>query len=594
VFDHRVLQPQIVAGDDGRLLLGYQATNSRMTLGIAVDHVIDTELTPSTTTSVGEDGGKVVVAVDAVEGSTIRVQKFAAYQTSRSVPVPELVDRCQRTLERVVGAGFDAVVATQRHHVARFWGRADVQVEGDPAATDGMAQAARQQAIRWNIFQLGQAAWRAEGAGIPAKGLTGQAYDGQFFWDSEIYVVPFLTYTFPRIARNVLRFRHTMLDKARARARELSQRGALFPWRTINGDEASAYYQAGTAQYHINADIAYAIQKYVQVRDDPGFLVEVGASMLVETARLWEDLGFYGPDGRFSIHSVTGPDEYTTVVNDNAYTNLMARANLRSAAAAVRRLAEERPDDHRALVHEVGLDDGEVEAWERAADAMCIPYDEERGIHPQDESFLDREVWDLAATPRDRFPLLLHFHPLVIYRKQVLKQADVVLAMFLLGDEFSPEQKRRNFEYYDPLTTGDSSLSASVQSIVAAEIGDQARALEYFRYALMMDLADVAGNVSDGVHVASAGGAWMALVYGFGGMRDHGGRLSFDPRLPAEWRHLSFPLRFRGRQLRVELGRERHRFVLDTDAEDVVSDPLEITVRGEVHRLEAGVPLVVF
>ena len=253
----------------------------------------------------------------------------------------------------------------------------------------------QQQAIRWNLYQVAQASWRAEGAGIPAKGLTGQAYEGHYFWDTEVYVLPFLSYTQPRIARNLLRFRHSMLDRARERARAVSQQGALFPWRTINGEEASSNFQAGTAQYHINADIAYAIRRNASITGDMRLLGDVGAEILVETARLWHDLGFYGRDGKFHIHGVTGPDEYTTVVNDNTYTNLMARMNLNSAAATVRRVRQERPADYTALVHDVKLQPGEVESWERAAAAMHVPFDEDRGIHPQDDTFLDREVWDL-------------------------------------------------------------------------------------------------------------------------------------------------------------------------------------------------------
>ena len=318
-----------------------------------------------------------------------------------------------------------------------------------------------------------------QGAGIPAKGLTGQAYEGHYFWDTEIYVLPFLSYTQPRIARNLLRFRHSMLGRARERAAEMSQRGALFPWRTINGEEASSNFQQGTAQYHINADIAYAIRRYANVQGDPQLLGEIGAEMLVETARLWEDLGFYGADEKFHLHGVTGPDEYTTVVNDNTYTNLMARLNLNFAASTVRQLRQEQPGDYTALAHQVGLRPGEIESWERAAAAMHVPFDAQRRIHPQDDTFLNREKWDLDATPREKFPLLLHYHPLVIYRHQVLKQADIVLAMFLLGNEFSEEQKRRNFDYYDPITTGDSSLSACVQGIVAAEIGKERQARRF-------------------------------------------------------------------------------------------------------------------
>jgi alpha,alpha-trehalose phosphorylase len=373
-----------------------------------------------------------------------------------------------------------------------------------------------------------------------------------------------------------------MLSRARERARELSQGGAMFPWRTINGEEASAYYEAGTAQYHINADIAFAIKRYVDSRGDQEFLVELGAEVLVETARLWEDLGFFARDGRFHIHGVTGPDEYTTVVNDNTYTNLMARLNLSFAAAAVRRLEAERPEVYVALVDEVGLRPEEVAAWERAAAAMHVPYDEQIGIHPQDAHFLEREAWDLDATPRDHFPLLLHYHPLLIYRHQVIKQADIVLVMFLLGNEFSEEQKRANFEYYDTFTTGDSSLSACVQSIVAAEVGNEESALEYFRFALLIDLADAAGDTSDGVHIASAAGVWQALVFGFGGVRDFDGRLSIAPRLPSVWTSLNFSLQVRGRQLRIQLGHDEERYVLEN------GEPLEVMIRGEVHVLAAG------
>jgi alpha,alpha-trehalose phosphorylase len=307
----------------------------------------------------------------------------------------------------------------------------------------------------------------------------------------------------------------------------------------------------------------------------------------VETARLWEDLGFYGQDGRFHLHGVTGPDEYTTVVNDNTYTNLMARLNLTTAVEVVRAVQERSPSAYAALVDSTGVTPDEVDAWQRAAFHMHVPFDAERGIHPQDAGFLEREVWDLDGTPREKFPLLLHHHPLVIYRHQVLKQADIVLAMFLLGNEFSLEQKRRNFDYYDPLTTGDSSLSACVQSILAAEIGYEDKALEYFQYALLMDLANVAGNVVDGVHVASVGGVWMTLVYGFGGLRDFDGELSFDPRLPRGWEALRFRLRFHDRQIAIDLDHERFRFEL------LEGEPLTITVRDRELSLEVDAPLQV-
>ena len=570
VLPHPVLNVRAAELAGQRILFGYQTTSSGMTLGVGADHVIDTACPSQAAGSLDDDTGEVVITADAVPGVPIRITKYATYQASRSIPVPELVNRCRRTLDRAVREGFDVLAASQRENLARFWDRADVRLQ------TRLNPVRQQQAVRWNLYQVAQASWRAEGGGVPAKGLTGQAYEGHYFWDTEVYVLPFLSYTQPRIARNLLRFRHSMLGRARERAAELSQRGALFPWRTINGEEASSNFQQGTAQYHINADIAYAVMRYAHVEGSGLMLGEIGAEILVETARLWQDLGFYGADQKFHIHGVTGPDEYTTVVNDNTYTNLMARLNLNSAAAAVRRLREERPRDYTALVHAVRLQHKEIESWERAAAAMHIPFDRERRIHPQDETFLTREVWDLDSTPRGKFPLLLHYHPLVIYRHQVLKQADIVLAMFMLGNEFPEEQKRRNFEYYDPLTTGDSSLSACVQSIIAAEIGNERQALEYFQYALLMDLGNVAGNASDGVHIASAAGVWSSLVFGFGGVRDFDGKLSFDPRLPRAWNELAFSLRFRGRQLRIKISHDEERYLVEK------GDPLTVHHPGRV------------
>jgi alpha,alpha-trehalose phosphorylase len=438
-----------------------------------------------------------------------------------------------------------------------------------------------QQAIRFNLFHILQASARAEDAGVPAKGLTGQAYEGHYFWDTEIYVLPFLIYTSPRIAKNLLTFRYKMLPQARARARQLGHRGAMFPWRTISGEEASAYYAAGTAQYHINADIMYGLRKYVQATGDESFLRDYGAEMLVETARLWLDLGFYSDakGGKFCINSVTGPDEYNTVVNNNAYTNLMARENLRYAAQALKSLRATSPEAYSVLVHKTALEPSEIEAWKRAAESMYVPYDEKLQIIPQDDSFLDREPWDFRNTPSDRYPLLLFYHPLNIYRKQVIKQADVVLAMFLLGNAFSSEAKKRNFEFYDPLTTGDSSLSSCVEAIIAAQVGDSEKAIRYGMAALLMDLADVGGNVKDGCHIASMGGTWMMLAYGLGGMRDDDGMLSFWPRrAPEDNAILRFPVTYRGQILEVEIGEENVKYTL--------REGVSLTIRHETEEIQ--------
>ncbi len=551
-----VLLPEGAVDDgDGRAVLRYRARNSGMTLACGIDHRVTSDAELDRQLVHGNDRAKLVLRGRLSEGQTITIDKVAAYATSVATSSARLADRVNRVLDRSMDDGLDRLFAEQREWFEEFWRVGDVVIEGSPVV---------QQAVRWSLFQLIQASARAESTGIPAKGLTGSGYEGHYFWDTEIYVLPYLIHTQPRVARNLLRFRHGLLDAARRRAREVNQEGALFAWRTINGEEASAYYEAGTAQYHINADIMYALRKYVRATGDTEFLVDEGAEMLVETARLWLDLGFFRDGvGSFHIYGVTGPDEYTTLVNDNAYTNLMARLNLRYAADVVDELRAHRPELHGRLAHRTGLRPDEVEQWRLAAERMFVPRDDKLGITPQDANFLDKEVWPFDDTPSDKYPLLLHFHPLVIYRYQVIKQADIVLAMFLQPDDFDADLKRRNFDHYDPLTTGDSSLSACVQSIVASELGDDAKAMRYFRLGLYVDLADIAGNVDHGVHVAAAGGVWQSLVYGFAGFRDHGDQWCFEPRLPASWRGMSFALRQRDCLLRVHLERMEVTYTLE-------------------------------
>ncbi|MFV0308777.1 MAG: glycoside hydrolase family 65 protein [Desertimonas sp.] len=545
-FAHRVLVPQGHESSDGRLTLGYRCANSAMTLAASVRHHVETAADYGIDSTADEDLAKAVITSRLHAGQHLRIVKLVSYHTSTGVPVPELLDRCGRTLDRAETDGVATIAAEQREWLDTFWDGADVELIGDNPA---------QQALRWNLFQLAQASAQNQEQGIAAKGVTGGGYEGHYFWDTETYVVPFLAYTSPDTARKLLRWRWHTLPTARQRAITLSQKGALYPWRTINGEEASAYYAAGTAQYHINAAVAFALKRYLDATGDIAFLAGEGAEVLVETARLWADLGFYGSNGspQFRIHGVTGPDEYTTVVNDNLYTNVMARFNMRYAARVVELLEEWNQEAYDDLARRVQLDPDEPRRWTEAAHSMYLPFDEELGIHPQDDTFLELEPWDFDGTPPEKYPLLLHFHPLVIYRHQVLKQADVVLAMALRSDQFSLDQKRRNFDYYDPITTGDSSLSACVQAMAAAQIGYDDLAVEYFREALFIDLANLHGNTPDGVHVASAGGVWSTIAFGFAGLFDSGMAIRFTPSLPEGWRRLAFHLQRHGSRLRVEI-----------------------------------------
>jgi alpha,alpha-trehalose phosphorylase len=545
-FAEKVLVPRAAHAHGRRAVLELATRNTGLELACGMEHTLEAGCPVTTHAEAEGDGAKVVFLADMQAGDSVRVSKYLAYHWAADAAPADLAARVGRTLDRARAEGYDMIEFDHRHHVEDFWRRSDVVLEGAPDL---------QQAVRFNLFQLMQATARAEGFGVPAKGLTGRGYEGHYFWDTEIYVVPFLVHTNPEWARQVLRFRCGMLAAARRRAREVGHRGALFPWRTINGEEASAWYAAGTAQYHINADIAYAIHQYGSVTGDLDFVLRYGAEVMVETARMWMELGFHSErrDGRFCINGVTGPDEYTTVVDNNAYTNLMAKENLSDAVAIVDWLRGQDRRAHADLVAATGLTEVEVDDWRRAVELMYVPRHEELGIVLQDERFLERKRWDFEGTPADKYPLLLHHHPLELYRHQVIKQTDVVLATYLVGHNFSAEEIRRTFDYYDPLTTGDSTLSACIQSVIASEVGYEEAALEYFVHACAVDLADAHSNTADGIHIASCGGTWLALVAGFGGLRDFNGEVRFRPRLPADWTRLRFRVAVRDQLVEVEM-----------------------------------------
>lgn len=561
--------------DGVRVTRMYRTAGSGLAVAAAMDHSFDPATLTHMRTRVDRDRAYVVFAVRAVPGQTVTLTKWLAYHYG-SVDSDALADRTDATLYRAIDAGYPAALQEHRRELAAFWAGSDVEWTGSRTA---------QQALRFGLFALLQGTARSEGHGVPSKGQTGTGYEGHYFWDTETYLLPFLVHTNPSAARSLLMHRVDALPAARERARQVSCAGALFPWRTINGEEASPYYAAGTAQYHINADIAYALDQYVRLTGDVDLLHRHGTELLVETARMWVSLGFFSErlDGEFVIHGVTGPDEYSTVVDNNLFTNLMAAENLRTAADAVAALRSHDRDAYDRLVARTGLAPQEPDVWRRAAERMHVPYDARAGVHLQDDGFIDRKPWDFASTPAEKYPLLLSHHPLVIYRHQVIKQADVVLATVLLPERFTAEERRRVFAYYDPLTTGDSSLSECVQAIAAADAGKYRTAEEYLVDALALDLADTAGNVRDGLHLASAAGTWMAVVYGFGGYRWR--TREFAPTLPTRARRIRFPLRIEGSVLEVTIEPELVTYAVRE------GDPVTARHRGTEFTAEVGRPV---
>jgi alpha,alpha-trehalose phosphorylase len=555
---------------DGTVVVLTHSTRlSGLNLAAAMDHLIDGPPGVLVESRVFPDGGLVTAATTLEPGQKLRVIKFVAYGSSGERSITAVRDQAWAALSAARQAGWDGLLGEQRAYLDDFWDRADVEIDGDTEL---------QQAVRFALFHVLQAGARAGVNAIPAKGLTGPGYDGHAFWDTEIFVLPLLTLTVPDATANALRWRHFTLPLARERAAQHSLKGALFPWRTINGLESSGYWPAGTAAFHISADIAHAVIRYVGATGDTAFERGPGMDLLTHTARLWLSLGHHDADGRFRIDGVTGPDEYSAIVDNNIYTNLMARENLIAAADAAGRYPER--------ARELGIDAEESGRWRDAAQEMTIPYDETSGVHPQDQEFTGHEVWDFAATPPEKYPLLLHFPYFDLYRKQVVKQADLVLAMYICGDMFTPEQKATNFEYYEPLTVRDSSLSACAQAVMAAEVGHLELAYDYLGEAALTDLRDLAHDTRNGLHIASLAGAWIAVVGGFGGLRHRDGSVGFAPRLPQALARLAFSVLIRGRRVRVEVTRTEATYSL-ADGE-----PLEILHHEERLRLSVGKPEV--
>ena len=554
----------------GALLL-HRTRASGLLMAAGMDHVVQAPGRFAEETDAREDWARTTVVCTLQPGERLRVVKHLAYGWSSVRSVAAVRDQVAAGLTAARFTGWEGLLANQRDYLEEFWDSADVEVDGDPAV---------QQAVRFALFHVLQSGSRAERRALPAKGLTGPGYDGHAFWDTEGFVLPVLTATVPGAAADALRWRHSTLDLARERARTLGLAGAAFPWRTIRGQECSAYWPAGTAAFHVNADIAMAVERYRIVTGDESLERDCGLELLIETARLWVSLGHHDARGGWHIDGVTGPDEYTAVVDDNIFTNLMAAANLRAAAAACER--------HLQLAADLGVTVEESAAWRDAAQAVHIPYDSLLGVHSQSQSFTRYGEWDFEAS-EDDYPLLLHEPYVRLYRKQVLKQADLILAMHWCSEAFTREEKARNVDYYERRTVRDSSLSACTQAVMCAEVGHLELAHDYLHESALVDLRDLHDNSGSGLHMASLAGAWIALVEGFGGFRLRGEQLLLDPQLPERLNRLTFRMRWHGMRLLVEVDRTQVRLSLRDGPKAsmdllLADEPIHLTTDSPVVR----------
>ncbi|MDE6956782.1 MAG: glycoside hydrolase family 65 protein, partial [Lachnospiraceae bacterium] len=544
----RKLEPLKLWGENGQLYYKGITKTSRLVAACgSLHHILPSKHLVEEIVDVRELEAALIMKVSAYEGKKITLEKMICYAASLDMSADKLDSFVEQTLKTAAGKGYLQLEQAQKVYMKEFWNVADIEIEGEESE-------AVQQGIRFNLFHILQAAGRDGKTGMGAKGLSGEGYEGHYFWDTEMYVLPVFIYTEPQVAKKLLDYRYNTLEQARKRARILGhKKGALYPWRTINGEEASTYYPLGTAQYHINADIAYALSLYLQVTGDVEYLKEKGAEILIETARVWADVGSFAENkgGKYCICSVTGPDEYNVLVDNNFYTNLMARENLRDAVQAVKYFSEHDREAFNALKEKLSFSMAEPELWERIIKNMYFPYDEERGVFPMDDGFMMRKPWDESQIPEEKRSWLYeNYHPLFIMRHRMSKQADAILGMYLHSNLFTEEELRQNYDFYQEVTLHHSSLSTCIFGILACQIGYYKEAYEYFSQSARMDLDDYHNNFYAGIHAANMAGTWQAIVNGFAGVRCQKSVLRFKPWIPYGWEKYSFKIRFRNNLLK--------------------------------------------
>lgn len=534
IFENAMLEKT-----NGVQCIRYQTRRSKFQIAVAA---LDTFVGVPTQSNVSEKSIYDEYVYILKAGEQTGGVRYVAYATHR-----DFTDFASKTLEKVISAsknGFDVELCKSRKHLDEFWKNANVEIDEDTLI---------QQGLRFSAFQIFQSTGKDGITNISANGLTGTAYSGHTFWDTEVFMMPMYIYTNPEIAKQLILYRYNILDKARERATQMDDQGALFSWNSINGEECGHVFEAVTAQYHINNDVFYAIYRYYEATQDEQFLVEYCAEILFEISKCMAHRGSFIPTkgNKFCINVICGPDEYNPIVDNNLYTNVLTQKQLYFTLKVKDILAEKYPEKLAQLQEKCGVDDQEIALWKKAADNMYIAYSKELDMYMQDDNFIYKDPIDVDKIPRENLPLLTHLHPLNLWRYQVCKQADIVLLCFICSDYFTQEERKKIFDYYEPRTIHDSSLSASIHSIVACDVGDTGDAYGYLKQASRMDLDNVNGNTYFGLHAACMGASWMMMVNGYAGLRIYNDALHFRPFIHESWKSYKFTVLFRGTRLGV-------------------------------------------
>lgn len=556
----------------GCLIQKSKTRNSKLGLITAIKNYSDKEIIEN---EVKQLQNSIIeeITLNLKEKEEITFTKYAFYYFNKIENIEIEVDDKINYFNDLCEKSYDYYRNLQNDYYKKFWDKSDIEIKGDDET---------QAAIRFNIFHLIQSVGKNGKTNIAAKGLTGDGYEGHYFWDTETYVIPHFTYTNPEIAKQLLTYRYSILPKAKDRAKEMSFKGALYPWRTINGEESSAYYPAGTAQIHINSDIMYSLRKYYEATDDMEFMLEKGLEMLVETSRFYADYSDYIEGRGYCFNGVTGPDEYNALVNNNTYTNMMIRYQIQFLLSFLEHLKTNHTEEYKQSMEKLAITRDELKLFLDIINNTYIHYDEERGLIGQDDSFLNKKTWDFENTSKDKYPLLLHYHPMVIYKHQVIKQADLILAMLLMPENFTEEEIKANFDYYEGVTTHDSSLSECIHSIIAHKLGYNEMSYKFFENTVKTDLYDLHHNVKNGVHIAAMAGSWQCIVFGFMGMRQINEVLNFKPSLPKEFDEISAKITYKGRTIKVTLNKEGASYkLLEGDSIEIISNGNTVLLENE-------------
>lgn len=555
--------------DKSSLMLETSTIKTNMHVAASIEHNVNAESFSDEYIN-NENSYTYIVRADIKCKESVIIVKYAAFYSCED-KTADICDLAMSETHENMSLGFDRLRSEQSEAWKKHWEYGDIKIDGNKAD---------QQAVRFSMFHLRSQLPTVNNASIGATGLTGPNYSGKVFWDTEMYLMPYYLFTDPEKCKGLIMYRVKLLDKARKRAKEIGNDGALYSWCSIDGEETSVVFEASTAEYHINADIAYAVWRYEKATGDSDFVYENCAEMIFETAKFYAHRGTFveAHDGRFCINSVCGPDEYACGVNNNCYTNFMVQFHLRYALKIFADMKKKEHEKLNEIINKISLDDNELKLWREAANKMYYKINEKYGIYEQDDRFVYNDAVDMETIPKN-YDIRHLYHPLDLWRIQVLKQADVVLLQFILGDRFTLDEKKRNYDYYEPKTNHGSSLSAAIHSIMANEIGYADDAYEYFRSGAYMDIGDFKKNTDGGIHIACHGGVWMSVINGFLGMRLYDGGLHFKPDIPKQWGRVQTKLIYRGARIEISADENSCTFTL------INEKSVKFTVHGEEAEL---------